>query len=81
MKPSFQQKDGDKMKIFKYEIEFTNDNDKDYHKTGIVISESKETAGKQVYQHYDKKTTDYVYPGVLLTEMNIIDGLIIEDEI
>lgn len=43
------------MKIFRYEVGLTNDNDNDYYKTGLVISESKEMAEKQVYQHYDEK--------------------------
>lgn len=67
------------MKIFKYEIELTDDNDKDYHKTGIIVSDSKETAQKEVYEYYDSRTTDYVSHNVLLNEINIKEGLIIED--
>ena len=67
------------MKIFRYEVELTNDNDNDYYKTGLVISESKDMAKKQVYQYYDKKTTDYVCPRILLTEINTTQNLIIED--
>lgn len=67
------------MKIFRYEVGLTNDNDNDYYKTGIVISESKEMAEKQVYQHYDEKTTDYVCPRILLIEINTTQNLIIED--
>lgn len=43
------------MKIFRYKVELTNDNDNDYYKTGLVINENKEIAEKQVYQYYDKK--------------------------
>lgn len=67
------------MKIFRYEVELINDNDNDYYKTGLVISESKEMAEKQVYQHYDEKTTDYVCPRILLTEISTTQNLIIED--
>lgn len=67
------------MKIFRYEVELINDNDNDYYKTGLVISESKEMAEKQVYQHYDEKTTDYVCPRILLTEISTKQSLIIED--
>lgn len=67
------------MKIFRYKVELTNDND--YYKTGLVINENKEMAEKQVYQYYDKKTTDYVCPSILLTEINTIQNLIIEDRL
>lgn len=67
------------MKIFRYKVELTNDND--YYKTGLVINENKEMAEKQVYQYYDKKTTDYVCPRILLTEINTIQNLIIEDRL
>lgn len=67
------------MKIFKYEIELTNDNDKDYYKTGIVISDSKEAAQTEVYDYYDSRTTDYVSHNVLLNEIDIKEGFIIED--
>ena len=69
------------MKIFRYEVELINDNDNDYYKTGLVISESKEMAEKQVYQYYDEKTTDYVCPRILLTEINTTQNLIIEDDL
>ena len=67
------------MKIFKYEIELTDDNDKDYYKTGIIISDSKETAQKEIYEYYDSRTTDYVSHNVLLNEIDIKEGIIIED--
>ena len=69
------------MKIFRYKVGLTNDNDNDYYKTGLVINENKEMAEKQVYQYYDKKTTDYVCPSILLTEINTIQNLIIEDRL
>ena len=69
------------MKIFNYQIELTDDNDKDYWKSGIVISESKEKATTDVYNHYDNSTTDYVFPNVILTEIteiNLNESKIIE---
>lgn len=67
------------MKIFKYEIELTNDNDRDYCRTGIVISNNKETAQKEVYEYYDGRTTDYVSHNVLLNEVDVDKSVIIED--
>ena len=67
------------MKIFKYEIELTNDNDKDYYRTGIVISDNKGTAQEEVYNYYDNKTTDYVSHNVLLSEITTEKSMIIED--
>ena len=67
------------MKIFKYEIELTDDNDKDYCKTGIIISESEETAQAEVYDYYDSRTTDYVSHNVLLNEIDVGKSMIIED--
>lgn len=67
------------MKIFKYEIELTDDNDKDYCKTGIIISESKETAQVEVYDYYDNRTTDYVSHNVLLNEIDVGKSMIIEE--
>ena len=67
------------MKIFKYEIELTNDNDKDYCKTGIIISESEETAQVEVYDYYDNRTTDYVSHNVLLNEIDVGKSMIIEE--
>lgn len=70
---------GSQLKIFKYEIELTDDNDKDYYKTGIIISDSKETAQEEVYEYYDSRTTDYVSHNVLLNEINVEKSMIIED--
>ena len=67
------------MKIFRYEIELINDNDKEYYKTGIIISESKEEEQEKVYEHYDSRTTDYVSHNVLLNEINMEENMIIED--
>lgn len=67
------------MKIFKYEIELTNDNDKDYYKTGIVVSDNKEAAQREVYDYYDSRTTDYVSHNILLNEINVDKSIIIED--
>ena len=67
------------MKIFKYEIELTNDNDIDYCKTGIIISESEETAQVEVYDYYDNRTTDYVSHNVLLNEIDVGKSMIIEE--
>lgn len=67
------------MKIFKYEIELTDDNDKDYYKSGIIISDSKEAAQKEVYDYYDSRTTDYVSHNVLLNEIDVGKSMIIED--
>ena len=69
------------MKLFRYEIELINDNDRSYYKTGIIISENKEEAETKVYEHYDSRTTDYVSHNVLLNEINMKENLIIEDEI
>ena len=67
------------MKIFKYEIELTDDRDRDYCRTGIIISNNKETAQKEVYDYYDNRTTDYVNHNVLLSEITTEKGMIIED--
>lgn len=67
------------MKIFKYEIELTNDNDIDYCKTGIIISESEETAQVEIYDYYDNRTTDYVSHNVLLNEIDVGKSMIIEE--
>ena len=68
------------MKLFKYEIELINDNDRSYYKTGIIISKNKEDAQRKVYEYYDNKTTDYVSHNVLLNEIHIKENLIIEDQ-
>lgn len=68
------------MKVFRYEIGLSDDNDKDYEKTGIIVSENKEAAEKEVYFYYDKRTTDYVEQNVYLEEIDIGKSLIIEDE-
>ena len=66
------------MEVFKYEIELTDDNDRDYYKIGIIVSQNEETAAKEVYDYYDKKTTDYVRHNVLLTRVDDRGSLIIE---
>lgn len=68
------------MKVFKYEIGLSDDMDRDYEKTGIIVSENKETAEKEVYSYYDKRTTDYVEKNVYLEEIDTSKSLIIEDE-
>lgn len=68
------------MKVFKYEIGLSDDMDRDYEKTGIIVSENKETAEKEVYSYYDKRTTDYVEKNVYLEEIYTHKSLIIEDE-
>ena len=66
------------MKIFKYEIQLTNDNDVDYYKTGIVVSDSPENAEKEVFNKYNQKTMDYVGPSVSLLEIKTDRKAIIE---
>lgn len=66
------------MEVFKYEIELTDDNDKDYYKIGIIVSQDEETAVKEVYDYYDKRTTDYVSHNVLLTKVDDRKGVVIE---
>lgn len=68
------------LKLFKYEIELINDNDRSYYKTGIIISENKEDAQIKVYEYYDNRTTDYVSHNVLLNEIDMKENLIIEDQ-
>lgn len=68
------------MKVFRYEIGLSDDMDRDYEKTGIIVSENKETAEKEVYSYYDKRTTDYVEKNVYLEEIDTRKSLIIEDE-
>lgn len=68
------------MKLFRYEIEHINDNDRSYYKTGIIISENEEDAETKVYEHYDSRTTDYVSHNVLLDEVSMEEGLIIESQ-
>lgn len=68
------------MKVFRYEIGLSDDMDRDYEKTGILVSENKETAEKEVYSYYDKRTTDYVEQNVYLEEIDTSKSLIIEDE-
>lgn len=67
------------MKVFKYEIELTDDNDKDYCRSGIVISNNRETAQAEVYEYYDSRTTDYASHNVLLNEIDISKSIIIEE--
>lgn len=67
------------MRVFKYEIELANDNDRDYCKTGIIICDNKETAQKEVYDYYNNRTTDYIFPTVLLNEIDTKKSMIIED--
>ena len=37
------------MKIYRYDIELSDDNDRDYHKTGIIVSENKESSKKILF--------------------------------
>lgn len=67
------------MKVFRYEIGLSDDMDRDYEKTGIIVSENKETAEKEVYSYYDKKTTDYVEQNVYLEEIDTSKAVILED--
>ena len=67
------------MKVFRYEIGLSEDMDRDYEKTGLVVSENKETAAKEVYSYYDKITTDYVEQNVYLEEIDTSKALILED--
>ena len=67
------------MKVFRYEIGLSDDRDRDYEKTGIIVSENKETAEKEVYSYYDKKTTDYVEQNVYLEEIDTSKAVILED--
>lgn len=67
------------MKVFRYEIGLSDDMDRDYEKTGIIVSENKETAEKEVYSYYDKRTTDYVEQNVYLEEIDTSKALILED--
>lgn len=69
------------MRVFRYEIGLSDDRDIDYERTGIIISENKETAAKEVYSYYDKRTTDYVEQNVYLEEIDTSKSLIIEDEV
>lgn len=66
------------MKIYEYEIELSDDMDRDYHREGIVIAENEDKAGKQVYDYYDKRTSDYVDHNVVLKELDIGSGKVIE---
>ena len=67
------------MKVFRYEIGLSDDMNRDYEKTGLVVSENKETEAKEVYSYYDKKTTDYVEQNVYLEEIDTSKALILED--
>lgn len=67
------------IKVFKYEVMLSNDNDRDYYKTGLVVSESEEKAQNEIYEYYDAKTTDYVSHNIILTEISLDEGIIIED--
>ena len=67
------------MKVFRYEIGLSDDMDRDYEKTGIIVSENKETAEKEVYSYYDKRTTAYVEQNVDLEEIDTSKALILED--
>ena len=67
------------MKVFRYEIGLSDDMDRDYEKTGLIVSETKETAEKEVYSYYDKRTTDYVEQNVYLEEIDTSKALILED--
>lgn len=67
------------IKVFKYEVMLSNDNDRDYYKTGLVVSESEEKAQNEIYEYYDDKTTDYVSHNIILTEISLDEGIIIED--
>ena len=70
------------MKVFKYSVSlFDGNNDKWYYKTGLIVSENKDKAEKEVYQHYEKETFDYVSPTVGLTEVDITKNIIIEDRL
>ena len=68
------------MKIYRYDIELSDDNDRDYHQTGIIVTENKEKAESQIYNYYDNKTTDYVSHIITLTEIDTSKGIIIEDD-
>ena len=67
------------MKVFRYEIGLSDGMDRDYEKTGIIVSENKETAEKEVYSYYDKRTTDYVEQNVYLEEIDTSKAVILED--
>ena len=67
------------IKVFKYEVMLSNDNDRDYYKTGLVVSESEEKAQNEIYEYYDAKTTDYVSHNIILTEISLDEGINIED--
>lgn len=67
------------MRVFRYEIGLSDYMDRDYEKTGIIVSENKETAEKEVYSYYDKRTTDYVEQNVYLEEIDTSKALILED--
>lgn len=57
----------------------SDDNDRDYCKTGLVVSGSEEKAQNEVYEYYDTKTTDYVYHNIIFTEISLDKGIVIED--
>lgn len=67
------------IKLFRYEVGLSDDNDRDYYKTGLIVSENKEKAKTKVYEYYDARTTDYVYHNMILTEISLDEGIIIED--
>ena len=66
-------------KVFKYLIELSDSNDKDYTKTGLIFAKNKSQAMKNVYEYYRNRTTDYVSPSVGLTEINADENTIIEE--
>lgn len=66
------------MKIYEYEIELSDDMDRGYLREGIVIAENEVKATKQVYDYYDKRTLDYVDHNVVLKELYVGSGKVIE---
>lgn len=67
------------IKVFKYEIELSDDNDRDYYKTGIIVSENEEKASQSVYEYYERRTTDYVDRNIILEEIGLDKEMIIEN--
>lgn len=68
------------MKTFKYSVELSDENiDKNFWKTGLVVSENEKAAEDKVYQYYCEKMPGYyVYPGISVMEINLTDGFILE---
>lgn len=68
------------MKAFKYCVQLTDENtDREFWKTGLIISENGKAAEDKVYQYYcEKMPAYYVYPGISLTEINLTKVFILE---